>query len=108
MGFVTGFLCCAVTAKRARTGHKQKRRENAPRRIARTYSGNRRRVKAKRGENRLKMKGLARIWRMTGASGAASPRAYGGAAGSRRPGSGQSVFERKPVPDLIRDGHRFA
>jgi hypothetical protein len=24
------------------------------------------------------------------------------------PGVSLSVFERKPVPDLIRDGHRFA
>ena len=38
---------------------KNKRRENAPRRIGGTYSGNHPGVKAKRGKNRPKMKGLA-------------------------------------------------
>jgi len=42
---------------------KNERRENAPRRIGGTYSGNQLGVKAKRGKNRPKMKGLARFCR---------------------------------------------
>jgi hypothetical protein len=45
---------------------KNKRRENAPRRVGGTYSGNHPGVKAKRGKNRPKMKGLALFCRGDG------------------------------------------
>jgi hypothetical protein len=44
--------------------HKNKRRENAPRRIAGTFSSIRLGVKTKRGKNRPKLKGLARFRRI--------------------------------------------
>jgi hypothetical protein len=88
----------ALSLETLRMSRKNKRRENAPRRVGGTYSGNHPGVKAKRGKNRPKMKGLALFCRRDGRiplhAGAARPPSTGRRGSAAQAGRGPGNLDR--------------